>query len=73
MEMLSREFAAPPARNKVQWKKVEFLVRNGFRFYSVFETIETGVMEGVNYPSTFQDALVFVEKYKSQVWPPESE
>ena len=70
MEMLSRKFSAPRSGDVAQWKKVQFLVQRGFRFYAVYEPTELGGKRAVKYPATLQEALLFVEAFKSQVWPP---
>jgi predicted amidophosphoribosyltransferase len=70
LEKLGRKFSAPPSGNKEQWDKVEFLVKNGFRFYTVYEQIKPGVLMAVKYPATLQEARSFVEKHKPQTQPP---
>jgi DNA-directed RNA polymerase subunit RPC12/RpoP len=69
MVMLSRKFSAPRAKDIVQWRKVKYLVDNGFRFYSVYQITEGGGQHAVRYPATLQEAEAFVQKFKSQVAP----
>ena len=69
MEMLSRKFAAPRAADADQWKKVQFLVENGFRFHSVFQQLATGGKQPVRYPTTLAEAKEFVATYRDQRWP----
>lgn len=63
MEMLSRKFAAPKSRDVAQWKKVQFLVEHGFRFYSVYEQTAYGSLRAVRYPATMEEARVFVKTF----------
>lgn len=70
MEMLSRKFSAPRSGDIAQWKKVQFLVEHGFRFYSVYEPTESGGKRAVRYPATLQEAKHFVHAFKTQAWPP---
>jgi DNA-directed RNA polymerase subunit RPC12/RpoP len=63
MTMLSRKFSTPKSKDIPQWKKVEHLVRNGFRFYSFYEKTETGG-SWVRYPTRLADVNDFVERYK---------
>lgn len=70
MEMLSRKFSAPKSKDILQWKKVQFLVEHGFRFYSVYVVTELGGKRAVKYPATLDEAKAFVQTFKSQVWPP---
>jgi hypothetical protein len=60
-ERLSRKFSAPKSKDIAQWKKVQYLVEHGFRFYSVYERPELGGMR-VQYPSTLDEAKAFVER-----------
>ena len=57
---LSRKFAAPKARDIAQWKKIEFLVNNGFLFYSAYERIGEA-FHLVPYPKTLVEAREFVK------------
>lgn len=56
---LSRYFKAPPTNNIPQWKKVAFLIQNGFRFYH--QRDQDGCV--VPYPSTMAEAKEFVLRY----------
>jgi len=49
---LSRKFKAPRKNDLAQWKKVEYLVRNGFYFEPI----------GEPYPKTLRDAMEFVTR-----------
>lgn len=60
-ERLSRKFSAPTSKNIAQWKKVQYLVEHGFRFYSVYERPELGGAR-VQYPSTLVEAKAFVDR-----------
>lgn len=60
MEMLSRKFSAPKAKDIPQWKKVQYLVEHGFRFQSVREA-ESGQL--VKYPATLEEAKAFVQRF----------
>ena len=66
MAMLSRKFSAPRSGDIPQWKKVQFLVENGFRFYPVYERVEPGGLRVVPYPATLKEAKNFVETFKAQ-------
>jgi hypothetical protein len=66
MEMLSRKFSAPKSRDLAQWQKVRFLVDHGFRFYSVYQPVESGGRVAVPYPATLQEAKSFVRAFASQ-------
>jgi hypothetical protein len=54
---LSRKFKAPARTDIAQWKKVEYLVRHGFRFFS------EGGLHAAAYPKTLAEARAFVRKY----------
>ena len=71
--MLSRKFSAPRSSDLAQWKKVQFLVEQGFRFYSVYEPLVTGGMQRVRYPATLSEAREFVSLHRDQVWPRQAE
>jgi len=73
MEMLSRKFSAPRAADLMQWRKVQYLVEHGFRFYSVYQPLVTGGMQRVRYPATLAEAREFVDLYRDQVWPKRAE
>ena len=66
MEMLSRKFSAPKSADVAQWKKVQFLVAHGFRFYSVYKAVESGGKQSVRYPSTLEEAKDFVVTFREQ-------
>jgi hypothetical protein len=66
LEMLSRKFSAPKSRDLAQWRKIEFLVAHGFRFYSVYEPSSTGGLRKVRYPDTLAEAKLFVKTFKPQ-------
>lgn len=61
MEMLSRKFSAPKSKDLAQWRKVEFLVQHGFRFYTAYELTRIGALS-VEYPATLTEARIFVKK-----------
>lgn len=66
MEMLSRKFSAPKSADIAQWKKVQFLVEHGFRFYSVYRDVESGGKQSVRYPTTLAAAKDFVVVFREQ-------
>ena len=66
MEMLSRKFSAPKSADIAQWKKVQFLVEHGFRFYSVYRDVESGGKQSVRYPTTLAEAKDFVVVFREQ-------
>jgi len=66
MEMLSRKFSTPRSADLVQWKKVQFLVEHGFRFYSVYRVVESGGKQSVRYPATLAEAKDFVVAFREQ-------
>jgi hypothetical protein len=66
MEMLSRKFSAPRSADVAQWIKVQLLVENGFRSYSVFEAVESGAKKAVRYPATLTEARNFVVAFRDQ-------
>jgi hypothetical protein len=68
LEMLGRKFSAPRTRDLAQWKKVEYLVAHGFRFYSVGVLVSSGGFLFVKYPSTLAEAKRFVRDPKIRVW-----
>ncbi len=65
LEMLSRKFSAPKSKDREQWLKVQYLVEHGFRFYPVRLPQSGGV--SVKYPTTLNEARVFVAAYSPQV------
>lgn len=56
---LYRHFKAPPMNDILQWKKVAFLIHNGFRFNH--QRDQSGCV--VPYPSTMAEAKEFVLRY----------
>jgi predicted RNA-binding Zn-ribbon protein involved in translation (DUF1610 family) len=62
---LSRKFAAPKSTDVAQWRKVAYLIENGFHFESVYRHIGAGVYQKVNYPKTMDEAQEFVSQYRS--------
>ena len=56
---LYRHFKAPPKDDIQQWKKVEFLIQNGFRFNHQLDG--NGCV--VPYPTTMAEAKNFVLQY----------
>jgi predicted nucleic acid-binding Zn-ribbon protein len=65
---LSRKFKVPRARDREQWEKVQFLLEQGFRFYSVYERTEFGEVR-VSYPRTLAEAKLFVRGRVREVGP----
>lgn len=59
---LSRKFKPPAMKDAAQWKKVQYLVENGYRFETVYD--ETGA--AVRYPKTLQEAHEFVARHKAR-------
>lgn len=57
--MLNRKFSAPKMTDLEQWRKVRFLVEQGFRFQSVHEA--DGSL--VPYPDSMAEAKAFAAKY----------
>ncbi|WP_269629817.1 hypothetical protein [Pelomonas sp. BJYL3] len=70
MEMLSRKFSAPRSADVAQWKKVQFLVEHGFRFYSVYRPSESGGKQSVRYPATLEQAKAFVLAFREHAHQP---
>ncbi|RMA63351.1 hypothetical protein C8C96_4438 [Acidovorax sp. 100] len=64
MVMLNRKFSAPKMTDVDQWRKVEYLVSQGFRFQSIREQ-PSGLL--VRYPATLADAKLFVKRHAAQV------
>ena len=58
---LSRKFKPPARSNERQWKKVEYLVAQGFRFAS--QRTMTG--ELAPYPRTLAEAREFVRRFRN--------
>ena len=64
---VSQKFKPPKKREIKKWELVKFLLDNGFYFHSVYEyNPNSGGMYSVKYPENINEAIVFVEKYKSQ-------
>lgn len=61
MERLSRKFSAPKSSDRMQWRKVQYLVEHGFRFHTAFVQVAPGVARSVDYPRTLREARDFVE------------
>lgn len=59
MVMLNRKFSAPKMTDTEQWRKVHFLVEQGFRFQSIHEA--DGSL--VRYPESMAEAKEFTAKY----------
>jgi hypothetical protein len=57
---LSRKFKPPPRNDLAQWKKVEFLVAHGFRFFSQKDPSTGG---SIPYPETLGEARTFVRRF----------
>jgi len=68
LEMLSRKFSAPRALDLAQWKKVEFLVAHGFRFYPAGVPTGSGGFLFVKYPGTLAEAKAFVRNPRIRTW-----
>ena len=64
MVRLSRKFSAPKMTDVNQWRKVEYLVSQGFRFQSIHEQ-PSGTL--VNYPATLAEAKSFIERHAGRV------
>ena len=56
---LNRKFKPPRADDAEQWKKVEYLVRHGFRFQSIYDSAGNCIA----YPETLKEAVEFVKSY----------
>lgn len=63
---VGRNFKIPKKSDTNQWKKVKYLVENGFVFQHIYEEQEDGSLNKVEYPKTLNDAEAFVLKYKNQ-------
>jgi len=57
---LSRKFSAPRKAAIEEWKVVEYLVSQGFLYYTIH--LEDG--QQVKYPKTMKDAIEFVRTHK---------
>jgi hypothetical protein len=68
----------PPKQTDIKkWEVVKFLVKNGFTYFHVWETIFrnykgeiTSYRNYVKYPDTMKGAIEFVEKYQEQAIKP---
>jgi excinuclease UvrABC helicase subunit UvrB len=52
--------AVNPMKDVAQWRNIQYLVEHGFRFYSAYEPSECEEAKAVKYPSTLEDANIFV-------------
>lgn len=66
MQMLSRKFAAPKANNKPAWQVIQYLLEQGFRYYSVLHATANQGYHHVAYPKTMAAAREFVRRYGDQ-------
>jgi predicted amidophosphoribosyltransferase len=62
LTQLSRKFSAPPKAAVEEWKVVEYLVSQGFRYHTIH--IENG--QQVKYPKTMKEALEFARVHRTQ-------
>ena len=69
LTQLSRKFKAPKARDLSQWSKVRYLVDHGFRFYPVYEQLDSGALMRVEYPRTLAEAQEFVAVHSREAKP----
>ena len=60
MESMGRNFKAPRQANEREWKKVEILIQNGFRFFS------SGYNGRGTYPKTMGELDEFLRKRKTR-------
>ncbi|WP_163831842.1 hypothetical protein [Spartinivicinus ruber] len=60
-------FRPPKKSNDKQWKKVQFLVENGFNFQKVYRK-EGSVWQRERYPQNLEQAKEFVIKFKDQAY-----
>ena len=65
MVTLSRKFSAPRSKDMRQWEKIRFLIKNGFRFYPVYEP-SCGGRIAVRYPATLAEAKIFAQIFSPQ-------
>jgi hypothetical protein len=56
---LARKFKPPRKDDLAQWRKVQYLVEQGFRFGTLFD--ENGNL--VRYPRTLKEAIDFVDRH----------
>ena len=59
---LGRNFKPPKKSDSAQWKKIKFLVENGFVFQKI--RVNPNSYESVPYPETLSEAKNFVIKYR---------
>lgn len=64
---MDARFRPPKKSDDRQWAKVIFLVEHGFRFQKVYDK-QGGVWTRVRYPSSLEDALLFVKTYRDQAF-----
>ena len=60
-----RNFHVPKINDEQQWKKIQFLFKNGFRFQRIYDTSKN-YNQIIQYPKTLNEAKDFVIKYKLQ-------
>lgn len=60
LTQLSRKFSAPPKTAIEEWKVVEYLVSQGFRYHTIH--IENG--QQAKYPKTMKEAVEFTRIYR---------
>lgn len=70
MTPLSHRFRPPKKSEDKKWETIQFLIKNGFYFQHIYETItKEGFIKYENlvpYPKNIRDAKEFVERYKNQ-------
>jgi len=71
MTMLGRKFHTPRHSDREQWKKVELLVKHGFRFETVYRAINSGGQIAVPYPRSLSEVRDFVAEFRGQALHPE--
>ncbi len=72
MLMLGRKFSPPKQSDAEQWKKVEYLIKHGFVFQSVYRLTKDNKKVAVPYPQALADAPAFVKEFASQAISTES-
>ena len=63
---LGRHFKPPKKSDNSQWKKVEYLVKHGFVFQTIYEQRDDSGYYKISYPKSLAEAKGFVIKYKEQ-------
>jgi DNA-directed RNA polymerase subunit RPC12/RpoP len=63
--IVNHKFRPPKREDIKQWDLVKFLVEHGFHFGHVSDNYQY-----VPYPTTMEEAKIFVVKYKSQAYFP---